>query len=354
MRLIFVIYSLQAGGAERVLSIMANHWSAKSHTITLLTFEDDSKPAFYEIDSRIQQVSLGVAGASQNWFAGILNNLRRIYKLRRAIRTAHADTVISFMTETNVITLLASVGLGIPVVVTEHTDPWTGPVADTWEKLRLRLYPWANRVVVLNERAREFFKAFPRIHVVIMPNPVVIETNKKSEEIILEVTGMNLIMAMGRLSKEKRFDLLIRAYSQVAEKYPDWGLMILGEGPERRGLEALRDELGLDNKVLLPGTVRHPHAMLKKGEIFVSSSDVEGFPMALCEAMACGLPVISTEYHSGVRDIIEDGQNGILVPAGDPAALVAAMMRLIKDPNERELLAENGVEIGISQRQAPV
>ena len=88
MKLVFVIYSLQSGGAERVLSIMANHWAARLQEVTLITLEDGSKPAFYEIDSRIHQVSLGVAGVSQNWFAGILNNLRRIYKLRRAFHAA--------------------------------------------------------------------------------------------------------------------------------------------------------------------------------------------------------------------------------------------------------------------------
>ena len=347
MKLVFVIYSLQSGGAERVLSIMANHWAAKLQKVTLITLEDGSKPAFYEIDSRIHQISLGVARVSQNWFAGILNNLRRIYKLRRAFNAAQADTVISFMTETNVITLVASIGSHIPVVVTEHTDPWTGPVADIWSKLRLWLYPRASRVVVLNERAREFFNTSLRAHVTVMPNPVVIETNKESEDIIHGVTKKHLIVAMGRLSKEKRFDLLIRAYSHVAEKCPGWELMILGDGPERTGLEALRDELGLGNLVMLPGTIKHPHVVLKQSQLFVSSSELEGFPMALCEAMACGLPVIAAEYNSGVCDIVQDGQNGILVPPGDPVALAAAMMRLIKDPRERESLAANGVEIGI-------
>ena len=97
----------------------------------------------------------------------------------------------------------------------------------------------------------------------------------------------------------------------------------------------------------MPGTVRYPHVVLKRADMFVSSSELEGFPMALCEAMACGLPVIATEYHSAVREIIEDGQNGILVPTGDSEALAATMIHLIKDPGERKRLAGNSVEIGL-------
>jgi glycosyltransferase involved in cell wall biosynthesis len=347
MQIVFVIYSLQAGGAERVLSIMANHWSGKSHKIKVITLDDGSKPSFYDIDPRIQQISLDVAGASKNGFAGILNNFRRIYKLRTAIRKTQAETIISFMTETNVLTLIASYGLRIPVVVTEHTDPWTGPVADVWSKLRLWLYPRANRVVVLNERAREFFDKSPDITTMVMPNPVVIEDDKEPGNLNNEAISDHLIVAMGRLSQEKRFDLLIRAYSKVATEHKDWNLIILGEGPEREALETLREELGLADRIMLPGTVKHPHVLLKRSDMFVSSSELEGFPMALCEAMACGLPVITTEYHSAAHDIVKDGHNGIIVPAGDEQVLAETMIQLIEDPGERTRLADNSPEVGI-------
>jgi len=347
MQLVFVIYSLQAGGAERVLSIMANHWASKSEKITIITLDDGNKPPFYDIDSRIQQVSLDAAGASKNWFTKILSNFRRLYKLRHTIHEAQPDAVISFMTETNVLTLISTIGLHTPVVVTEHTDPWTGPVADTWAKLRLRFYPRASRVVVLNQRAREFFNESPRTQVTVMPNPVVIDAKTVPGDMVHEEGGKHLIVAMGRLSQEKRFDLLIRAYSQVAEMHSDWDMMILGEGPERKALEALRDKFGLGDRITIPGTVRQPHPVLKQADVFVSSSEVEGFPMALCEALACGLPVIAAEYHSAVREIIEDGKNGILVPVGDPDLLAAAIIRLIQNPRERKRLSENGIEIGI-------
>lgn len=330
-----------------MLSIMANHLSGKLHKITLITIEGDGKAPFYEIDSRIQKISLDAAGVSSNWVASIFNNLRRIYKLRCVIRAAKADAIISFMTETNVLTLIASYGLQTPVVVTEHTDPLNAPVSAAWLKLRFWLYPRASRVVVLNQRAREYFDKSPRIRTTVMPNPVVIETDKNPVDPVYDVTSDHLIVAMGRLSREKRFDLLMRAYTYVATEYSDWNLMILGEGPEREALEALRDELGLGQRVRLPGTVRYPHVVLKQADLFVSSSELEGFPMALCESLACGLPVIASEYHSAIREIVDDGQNGILTPPGDPVALADAMIHLIEDPGERERLAENSTQTGI-------
>lgn len=347
MQLVFVIYSMQAGGAERVLSIMANYWSARSQPVTVITLDDGSKPSFYDINSDVRQVSLDVAGVSKSWPVSIMNNLKRIYKLRRAIREAKSDAVISFMTETNVLTLISTLGLNIPVIATEHTDPWTGPVAGAWSKLRSWLYPRASRVVVLNQRAREFFDAQTNIQTTVMPNPVVIELGENQIDPMNEVSGNHLIVAMGRLSPEKCFDLLIQAYSKVASRYSKWNLMILGEGPERGALEKLRGQLGLNDRVILPGTVKYPHTVLEKCEIFVSSSELEGFPMAICEALACGLPVIAAEYHSAIRDIIQHEQNGILVPIGDHESLAAAMNRLIDAPEERKHLAKNAVQTGV-------
>lgn len=347
MRITLVIYSMQAGGAERVLSIMANYWSGTSHKITLITLEGDSKPSFYGIDSRVKQVFLGVAGVSRNWFSSILNNLRRIYALRGAIRDSQPDTVISFLTETNVLTLISMYRLHTPVLVTEHTDPWVFPVGKMWQTLRLWFYPRASRVVVLSQRVREYFNSSPRIQVVMIPNPVVIDTSNVSENIAWGAGSKHIIMAMGRLSQEKRFDLLIHAFSYLANKNCDWNLMILGEGSKRKELEALRDKLGLNTRVILPGAIKRPHSLLKRGNLFVLCSDYEAFPMALCEAMACGLPVIATDYSSAVHDIVENGQNGILVPTGDSKLLADAIIHLINHPNERNQLAEKSVEVGM-------
>jgi glycosyltransferase involved in cell wall biosynthesis len=150
---------------------------------------------------------------------------------------------------------------------------------------------------------------------------------------------------MGRLHAVKGFDTLILAYQRIAEKLPDWDLVVLGEGAERSRLEALRDRLGLENRVFLPGRTEEPHRALSAGEIFVLSSRAEGFGLALIEAMAAGLAVISTDCPVGPPEIITDGEDGILVPVDDPSALAGAIQELAQNNERRAALSRKAVNV---------
>ena len=144
---------------------------------------------------------------------------------------------------------------------------------------------------------------------------------------------------MGRLHPQKGFDLLLEAFERIQAKHPQWHLTILGEGPMREELELLRAKLGLTHRVSFPGSVQDVNDRLRQADLFVMSSRFEGFPMALCEAMACGLPVIATDCLSGPRDIIRDGIDGVLVPVADVNALAAGLDHLINNPLKRQQLA---------------
>jgi glycosyltransferase involved in cell wall biosynthesis len=150
---------------------------------------------------------------------------------------------------------------------------------------------------------------------------------------------------MGRLNPQKGFDLLLQAFARCAEKHADWSLMILGEGDERPRLEAMASDLGIKDRVTMPGLVKDPLRILRGTDLFVLSSRYEGFPMALVEAMACKLPVISTDCPSGPRDIVRDGVNAILVPPNDVNALAGAMDRLMANQAERQRLGANAVQV---------
>jgi len=246
------------------------------------------------------------------------------------------------MDKVNVTTLLATRGLNLRVVVSERTDPKMHRIGWIWEQLRWWAYSKADRIVVQTQGALRYFLPKFQGKLTVIPNPVVLSP---PDVVSSKRQPINpLMVAMGRLSEEKGFDFLLRAFARLKDQYPNWALMIIGEGPLRATLESLRDELRLSDRVLLPGQVKNPFQVLKEADLFVVSSHYEGFPNALLEAMACGLPAISFDCPSGPREIIRDGIDGILVQPGDVSALAAAMKDLMSDETKRKRLGLRALE----------
>ena len=343
MRLTLVISSLSSGGAERVASIMANHWAQGGRPVTLLTFDDGAKP-FYHLDSRVSHHSLALARVSSNPLDAARNNLRRIRRLRSAIRRSRPDCVISFMDQMNVLTLLAAEGLGVPVIVSEQNYPPEHKLSRAWDRLRDWTYPRAFRVVGVTARVLSYFSPRIQARSVVIHNPVLrpTATSAGPAEKLLERPAL---LAVGRLHDQKGHDLLLRAFARLEARHADWSLTILGEGPRRRELETLSEGLGISGRVRLAGRVPDPDRYLRQADLFVSASRHEGFPMALGEAMAHGLPVIATDCPSGPAEMIRDGVDGVLVPNGDVEALASAMDRLMSDEPRRLRLAGRAPEV---------
>lgn len=342
MKITLIINSLTYGGAERIMSIMANYWSAKGWKITLLTFDENEIPDF-PLDSDINYIPLGIAEKSLNTIIGIWNNLKRIRILRHAIINSNPDVVISFMSRINITTLLAMRWLNIPVIVSERSNPEKSYLGWNWQQLRKFTYLFADKIVFQTQRARDYFPEKLQNKSCVIPNMVVLPAIKKQS--LDKFSIERSLIAMGRFVPEKGFDLLLQAFAKLKDNYPQWTLTILGDGKLRPELESLRKELGLSDRVYFPGMVNDTYTFLQQADIFIMSSRFEGFPNAICEAMACGLPVISTDCPSGPREIIRDGIDGILVPNEDVSALAAAIERLISNEQERNSLAVRAIEI---------
>lgn len=350
MRVTLIISSLSGGGAERVMSLMANHWARSGWDVTLVTYEQtkDLAPP-YELDERVERVQLdygplvgAVPLASRLKLVGLYNVSRLVVSLRRFLRRHRPDVVISFLDLTNVFTLLATAGLALPVIVSERTDPHHHHIGRLNDALRRLTYPRAACVVTQSATALAYFSPAVRRHGQVVPNMVVTPPPAPRR---VEASPGKLLLALGRLEHVKGYDLLLRAFAGIAGRNPDWRLEIVGEGPQRAELERLRDQLGLADRVALPGRSNAVYDELRRADLFVLSSRFEGFPNALCEAMACGLPAVSFNCPSGPREVIRDGIDGVLVPPGDVAALAAALEALMQSEQRRATLAARAPEV---------
>jgi glycosyltransferase involved in cell wall biosynthesis len=340
-RVTFVIPTLTSGGAERVLTTMANHWAAQGKAVTVLAMTPPGEEPFYALAPAVTRIGLGITRAAKTPAHAVANNLGRLRHLRRAIRASRPDAVISFLDQANVLTLLATRRTGLPVIVSEHTDPGLARRDPVWDRLRSMTYPRASRIVVLTEASKAFFPSAIQARTCLIPNPVVVDSSATP----VATPARPHIAAMGRFGPEKGFDRLIDAFALLADQFPEWGLVIWGDGELRPELEAQRDRLGLTRRVFLPGRTTTPHAELRRAAIFAMTSHREGFPMALAEAMGCGVPAVAFDLPSGPRAIIRDHIDGVLVPNGDIPAFADALASLMGSPECRATLAARAPEV---------
>lgn len=349
MNITLVISSLDSGGAERVLTLIAEGFCKKGYQVTVITLSGKSRD-FYKLPENIHRLALEIQNESPTVVHALWNNLNRLWVLRKAIKSTLPDVVISFMHKTNIRCLLALANTNYPVIVSEHIDPSLMSCGKIWGILRRLTYSYASTIVSVSDGVNNYFDWLPNSKKKVIYNPLV-----KIESIESEIQIKNWsenanpnkkwLIAMGRLTYQKGFDILISAFKHISSNYPDWQLVILGEGKLRPELENLIENLGLKNQVILPGRLSNPFPVLKQSNIFVLSSRFEGFGNVIIEAMACGLPVISTDCPSGPREIIRDGINGILVPNEDVESLATAMERLMSNEAERKKLAVRAPEV---------
>lgn len=345
MKLTLVISSLERGGAERIMSVLAGAWMERGHQVTLITFDDAEGPA-YPLHRGVKLKCLRVPNElATNFFSALFRNMRRVQLLRRMIRQSQPDIVISFLDFPNVITLLATRGLGIPVVVSERANPQYDELKPVWKRLRLSLYPRAGALVCQTSAIVAQLQQKMNVRGYAIPNPIELPVPLMPAGLSNTNKSSRTVIAMGRLVPQKGFDLLLEAFSRIAGRHPAWSIKVLGKGPLQSQLEAQAESLGLKSRVNFAGAVSDPFPILQAADLFVFSSRFEGFGNALTEAMACGLPVISFDCPAGPADIIRHGIDGILVSPDDVAGLAGAMDRLMGDSAERERLARRAPEV---------
>jgi glycosyltransferase involved in cell wall biosynthesis len=309
------------GGAEKVVSDLSFQF-AKQHDVTLILF--DGSRIYYPYAGELIDIR---CPSKRGFLLKVLNFLDRASQLRRIFRVKQFDTIISVMEHANFPSILAS----RLTIAANHCNPERNFSRFDWLFARW-LYPRAKKVVAVSrEGMRIFQQRLGLQNLDCLYNPVnlrrIRELAKERPAVTLE---SQYIVAAGRLNPEKNFSCLLDAYAS-SQARRSFKLLILGEGPERPALEQRIRTLGLERQVILPGFMRNPYPYLANARCLVLSSLHEGFPVILIEALGLGRPVISTDCETGPREIIVQGENGLLVPSADVAALSEALDQVCLD-----------------------
>jgi len=315
-RIAFVIGGMGCGGAERVISILANSYADSGWQVDILRLLN--RQYAYKLRDNIRLIDFCNENKPRLLYLPVW-----IYKIRKYIKKNKPDKIVSFIARINVITLIAGLGLGRDIIISERNNPRVDGRTFIVKIATYLFYPLANKIIFQTKAEQDCFPAYIRRKSVIIPNPVKVQVyaaEKRTKKIV----------CAGRLTRVKNHRMLINAFARVRTEHPQYHLYIYGEGPERANLQAQIKRLGLEGYAFLPGNVENLHEQMADAEIFVLSSYYEGLSNALVEAMMMGLPCISTRY-DGVSELIRHGKNGLLVRPDDDEQLYRMLNILIKD-----------------------
>lgn len=315
MHICFTLSSLAGGGAERVATSLSNYFVQEGHTVTIVLVSVKTNNCFYDIDSKVEIIPL--LKKSKNKFL-------RVHILRKAMKEIKPDIVISFLPHIIIYTHFALKGLKIPLVCSERNDP--NQYNYLYKFMLKKTFKKSNGVVFQTDDARKFYfnnKKNKKQIIEIIPNPVFIESQADSN---FAFTKQNRFISVGRLVEQKNFKLLIDAFYLFDKKEKNYQLFIYGDGPLRNEIENQIKSLNLENRVFLPGQNKMWHEDLKKSKAFISSSDFEGMPNCLEEALCLGCLAIATNCPiGGSRDLAKLLGNTILVEPRNVKQMSQAM-----------------------------
>ena len=330
MKVLFLIPSLVAGGAERILTHMANYWADQSHHISIAVLDHAQCLPFYPLHRCVELIPLGLLRPKRRGIFKLVHLAKQLAVVRRQVRESRPDVVIAFLDITIFLSLASTISFPVSVVVSERNNPYRN-VTNPWlQRSTNWLYQFADAIVLQTHRIATTFPLTLRSKISVIANPVptphwwVTNYAKQLEK-------KNLV-AIGRLTNQKGFDILIKSFARTVHRHPGWQLQIAGVGEEQAALHQLCKNLSIAEQVVFLGRKSDLQIVWREASLFVLPSRFEGFPNALCEAMAVGLPVIATRCEFGPEEIVRHGENGLLVPVEDVNALSEALDTLINNP----------------------
>jgi len=339
-KILFVLPRMGGGGAERVTALVSNALAQRGNDVTIYTLVGGD--SFYPLDHKVNYKSLGITVDRSSKLKLLWSEATSFggafFSIRKLIKKEKFDIVVSLLVETDILVALCKLsGLNFNHVCSERNDPTKR------SKMLLRIinaiYKRAKLFICQSKMVADFYTAVPDEIKTVIPNPV----EPKNLPARDKVTP-NRIVAVGRLSEQKNFTMLINSISAVRKIFPDAYLDIYGEGPMREQLQKQINDLNLANCVTLCGAKGNVQELIADAELFVMSSDYEGFPNALLEAVAIGIPVISTAFPTGVAYELIGDDNGLIVPVDDADAMSDAIRKMLSDKARLAVMSDNNRE----------
>lgn len=336
MRITLFISSLSGGGAERVTCNLANFLAGRGHQVKILTMGET--PAVEPLAEGVKETTL----LENKERKGTLSNFaKRIFRLRRYMRKKETDAYVVMLPIPTILMTFFSHLTKAPVLMSERADP---KVYSSMIQKGLRsACKKADGAVFQTKEAKAWYEPYlGKTEGVVIPNAI----NPAFLRPFYEGERERVIIGAGRLSTQKNFPLLISAFAKIAGEFPEYKLRIYGKGDLLESLQKLAAEKGVGDRVEFPGFATNMPSVLEKASMFVLSSDFEGMPNALMEAMASGLPCVSTDCGGGgARFLIQNGENGILVPQKDEEKMAEAMRKILSDKAFAEKISRNALKL---------
>lgn len=333
-KIVLFCSSLARGGTERVVVNLAEFMKNRGISVTIVTqYRVSNEYALPDGVSRVfSEITADEVSGNR-----IRNFFARCKKLRGIWKEQKPDCILSFIGKNNIMAVLTALFTKIPVVVSVRSEPKYENYTHIMRFLAKTLFLGAAGIVVQTKEAKKFFPIYLRNRTVVLKNPL--NPAFSRPRFMGERDGN--IVAVGRVDSNKNHEMIIRAFSRLAKEFPQSVLTIYGEGECRKKLLELASMLGISDRVSLPGAVPDIPEKIYKSSVFVLSSNIEGMPNALLEAMCLGIPAISTDCPcGGPGELIEDGVNGFLIPVGDERMLEDRIRTLLKDKEMAEHMGE--------------
>jgi glycosyltransferase involved in cell wall biosynthesis len=337
MKLVLMVDSFM-GGAGNVMQILAGQLSRRGHDVSLLLLNGALMSPKHDL-ANVKVIEYPLV-QNEPARTPIGRLLRYKNAVKRLITAESPDAVISFLTEYNDLSAW-TIGGKIPLVISERNNPFQEKLKPQWELLRRLYYPRADKLVVQCSQFSDFYSDSVKRKISIIPNPILVPTVRHR---VREDNEIRLV-GLGRLHHQKNYPWMIEAMCRIHKENPLCSLKIYGDGPEEAGLQKRIVEANAQDFITLAGKTSTPHDVLANSDIYLMTSDYEGFPNALSEGMAVGLPSVTRLCHEGLRDLVEDGINGYLIPQDDMDSFVNTALRLADDAQLRSQIGLNAQKI---------